>query len=508
MVAGVAASASTAGAPRRDAEARARLRAVAARTQPFVAAGDRRLPVAGALGALLPAGGVQRGSTVAVDGMPGSGSTTVALTLAAAATSAGEWAAVVDPGVGGPRRRRAAAEAGVELERLAVVRRAPPDRWGAVVAALLDGVTVVVAAVPPHVRLGDARRLVARARERGAVLVAFGAWPVEAAVRVQTGPSAWRGLGAGLRLARGARPQRPGRGERPRVRAGGMTRTCCVWCPDWPVVAARRREPSLRAVPVFVRERVGARELVRAASAEARAAGVARGMRRREAEAQCPDAVCVDADGALEARTFEIVARAIEALTPRVVLDRPGLCAFTTRGPSRYFGGDDALAGTCARRGCGRARRCPVHDVPDRRIADGGFAARLAARRAAPRRRSWSSRAGRRRSARRGRCRCSTIPSWRACSCRLGLPTLGDVAALPADAVLARFGADGRRFHDLAGGSTPGRRCSSPRRPISWSRWSSTRPSHGSTRPRSRRRGSRPGCCSGSPSAGSRARGW
>ena len=39
---------------------------------------------------------------------------------------------------------------------------------------------------------------------------------------------------------------------------------------------------------------------------------------------------------------------------------------------------------------------------------------------------------------------------------RLGLPTLGDVAALPADAVLARFGADGRRFHDLARGLDAG----------------------------------------------------
>jgi recA bacterial DNA recombination protein len=184
--------------PSRDVEARARLHAVAARAQPFVAAGDRRLPVTGLLGELLPAGGVQRGSTVAVDGWPGSGSTTVALTLAAAATTAGEWAAVVD--LDGTLGARAAVEAGVVLERLAVVRRAPPDRWGAVVAALLDGITVVVAVVPPRVRLGDARRLAARARERGAVLVAFGSWPVEAAVRVHTGPSQWRGLGAGVGL--------------------------------------------------------------------------------------------------------------------------------------------------------------------------------------------------------------------------------------------------------------------------------------------------------------------
>src|SRR5690242_21919683 len=96
-------------------------------------------------------------------------------------------------------------------------------------------------------------------------------------------------------------------------------RTCCVWCIDWPVIALRRRADALRGVPVVVRERVGSRELVRAASSEARAFGVARGMRRREAEARCPEVAIVDADLALEARVFEDVARAIEALTPRVV---------------------------------------------------------------------------------------------------------------------------------------------------------------------------------------------
>jgi hypothetical protein len=125
--------------------------------------------------------------------------------LAAAATSAGEWAAVVD--LAGSDRgglgARAAAEAGVELDRLAVVRSTPADRWGAVVAALLDGVTLVVAAVPPRLRLGDARRLISRARERSAVLVAFGDWPVEAAARIHTTPGTWRGLGAGTGLLEG-----------------------------------------------------------------------------------------------------------------------------------------------------------------------------------------------------------------------------------------------------------------------------------------------------------------
>ena len=100
--------------------------------------------------------------------------------------------------------------------------------------------------------------------------------------------------------------------ERPVVRGGEaratsshVSRTGCVWCPDWPVIAARKHADGLGAElrnrPLIVRERVGSRDIVRAASAEARATGVTRGMRRREAEARCPEAVCVDADEAIMA---------------------------------------------------------------------------------------------------------------------------------------------------------------------------------------------------------------
>ena len=157
----------------------------------MVLAGERVLAVPGPLGALLPGGAVQRGTVVAVDGDPGAGATTVALELAAAATAAGEWAAAIelDASLGG----LAAGEAGVALERFAVVRRVPPARWAAVVAALLDGVSVVLAEVPAYARVGDARRLLARARERDAVLVAMGPWPAEAALRLRAGGSVWRG---------------------------------------------------------------------------------------------------------------------------------------------------------------------------------------------------------------------------------------------------------------------------------------------------------------------------
>jgi protein ImuB len=226
------------------------------------------------------------------------------------------------------------------------------------------------------------------------------------------------------------------------------------------VVAARRRDPSLHAQPVVVRERVGARELVRAASAEARAVGVTRGMRRREAEAQCPGVVCVDADEPLEARTFEIVARAIEALTPRLVLDRPGLCAFATRGPSRYFGGDGALGVRVHEAVLAALGEADPHVQPGAvsvGIADGVFAARLAARRAPAAGAPFVVDPGASAEF------CAPWPvavfgdeGLASLLVRLGLRTLGDVAALPADAVLARFGSDGRRFYDLARGVDAG----------------------------------------------------
>ena len=69
------------------------------------------------------------------------------------------------------------------------------------VAALLEGTTVVVAntgAVRP--RPGDARRLIAKARERASVLVVVGAWPVEAAIRLHAHGGTWRGLENGTGL--------------------------------------------------------------------------------------------------------------------------------------------------------------------------------------------------------------------------------------------------------------------------------------------------------------------
>ncbi len=172
---------------------RSHLQQVAGSVSPVVRAADRVLPVAGPAGALLPGGGLRRGSVLEVRGAPGAGATSASLGLAAAAGSAGEWAVVVElaggPGGGRPARGEvgglAALEAGADLDRFAVVRGVTRQRWGAVVAALLDCGGVVLVETPRGLRPAAAERLAARARRQGAVLVALGEWPAGASRRLR-----------------------------------------------------------------------------------------------------------------------------------------------------------------------------------------------------------------------------------------------------------------------------------------------------------------------------------
>lgn len=131
--------------------------------------------------------GLRRGSTVAV-----LGSTSLALALLAPASAAGSWVGVVgQPSIG----LLAAAEAGVVLERLALVPQPGPDAPG-VVAALLDGMDLVLVGPQAGLTEADRRRLVARARERGSVLVSTAAWP-GATVVLGVRTLGWTGAGAG-----------------------------------------------------------------------------------------------------------------------------------------------------------------------------------------------------------------------------------------------------------------------------------------------------------------------
>lgn len=207
-----------------------------ARARPVVApeVDGRLLPVAEPLARLLPAGGLRRGSTVSVPTAPGA--TTLLLALLAGASAGGAWVGVVGrPELG----LVAAAEAGVRLERLALVPHPGVDLL-AVTVALLDGMDVVAVsgAERAGLRAADRQRLAARARQQGTVLLALGGWQ-GADVELSCTAAQWQGLGAGSgRLcARRVRVQLRGRG----VAQGGRSTRLLLPGPGGAVRAESRR---------------------------------------------------------------------------------------------------------------------------------------------------------------------------------------------------------------------------------------------------------------------------
>jgi hypothetical protein len=182
----------------------AALQAAELRTAAGDAPAGRTWPVHPDLEALLPGGVLRGGTLLAVQG-----STSLLLALLAGASRAGAWVAFVGaPALG----MLAAADAGVELERTVLVPRPGPDA-PVVVAALLDGMDAVV--VGPQTALLDAdrRRLAARARERGTLLVSQTAWR-GAHLTLDARGGTWSGAdhGAGWLRRRTLNVLRTGRG--------------------------------------------------------------------------------------------------------------------------------------------------------------------------------------------------------------------------------------------------------------------------------------------------------
>jgi len=222
-----------------------------------------------------------------------------------------------------------------------------------------------------------------------------------------------------------------------------LTRTMVAWSPDWPIVAIRRARQLAADAPIALIDK----GLVFACSAAARGEGVKRGLRVREAQARCTGLVVLDYEPALDARSFEPVVSAIEAMMPGVQLLRPGMCAIRSRGPARYYGSEKAaglaLVGLLEENGIAGARVG---------IADGPFTAEQAAR--TPDGTSVTVvPAGQ-----------SPLflapfpigvlddPTLIALLRRLGVRTMADFAALPSRSVRDRFGEPAARLHALASG--------------------------------------------------------
>jgi protein ImuB len=186
-------------------------------------------------------------------------------------------------------------------------------------------------------------------------------------------------------------------------------------------------------------------------------------MRRRDAQARCPSLTMIDADPARDARHFEVAVRALGELVPVVGVDDPGTAMFGARGPSRWCGGDEALAERVQQLVLGalRAADSPLCiEGVGIGIADGRFAAAIAAhlsvRHGAPvvvpagvsATAAMLAPVGVRALHDLGGVGIGTVDLL----VRLGLARLGDLAALPRRDLATRFGPEGEFAHRLASG--------------------------------------------------------
>jgi protein ImuB len=168
-------------------------------------------------------------------------------------------------------------------------------------------------------------------------------------------------------------------------------------------------------------------------------------MRRREAQARCPDLVVLPRDEAAEVRGFEPAIVAVEAVAAGVEVMRPGLLAVSVAAAARFFGGEPQLVTAL------RDAVQPNVDDLEIGVADGAFAAEQAARRGAvvPAGESGPFLA---------ELPIATLDAFGDSPLvdvlqRLGIWTLGGFAALPAKDVATRFGPLGAWAHRQAGGS-------------------------------------------------------
>jgi protein ImuB len=235
----------------------------------------------------------------------------------------------------------------------------------------------------------------------------------------------------------------------------------CVLYPRFELLAALGDRRALLSEPIALAPEAGREQVVGEVSAPAEAFGVVRGMRLGEAMSRCPALRLVPPDPEGVRSLWHAVLDRLEAIGAGVESDRAGAAFFESAGLRGLHGGDLPGVLAAARRALGPGAR--VGAAPCR------FAAHAAALKSRPRRGRTSFVVEERQvrdflapqpvALLRTRLELQALPEVFE---RLGIRTLGEVAALPSRAVAERFGHPGLLALDLAcGRDTP----LAPRRP-------------------------------------------
>ena len=228
----------------------------------------------------------------------------------------------------------------------------------------------------------------------------------------------------------------------------------CVIVPYFAAAVERRDDPSLVGMPLVIGGLPCERGEVYAPSCEAAEMGVKKGMPLRQAEALCPEAVFIPPSEVRYSRAFEELLGILEGFTPHVEPDGLG-CA--------YLGIEDLGQGEATEvvQRISQAVREECHLAADIGLAGSKFTAHIAASCLHP----PSTGSGHRNQAliiapesEREFLQgfpVELLPMDKELARRLrllGIGTLGQLAALPAGAVLAQFGKEGRYLRRLAMG--------------------------------------------------------
>ncbi|MBJ7330431.1 MAG: hypothetical protein JHC95_11085 [Solirubrobacteraceae bacterium] len=229
----------------------------------------------------------------------------------------------------------------------------------------------------------------------------------------------------------------------------------CVSLPRFALVTAAGTRRELLTGPVALAPELGRAQLIGEVSPAAEAVGVQPGLRLGEALARCPQLVLLPPDPAGVADEWERVLVRLENIGAAVESLRPGSACFEARGLRRLHGGhvDGVVAAVRTalhrpvRIGLGPVRFCAVAAASQarvRRAAEVRGAEDLAA---LPIELLHSR---------------PDLAELPAPLRRLGIDTLGQLAAMPRPALGERFGVAGQRAHDVANGKDLPLR---PRRP-------------------------------------------
>ena len=240
----------------------------------------------------------------------------------------------------------------------------------------------------------------------------------------------------------------------------------CVLIPRFALTTALGDRGELLQSPVALAPEPGGTQQIGEVSLAAEAFGIHPGMRLGEALSRCPRLTLVPPDPAGVADLWERLLVRLESVGAAVEPERPGLVCFDARGLLRLHGGIEGIL---------RAARTALR-VPARfGVAPSRFAAVAAATRARTRRpeivggrvgavgRDGSAGLGGSEARELARAYLAPLPVTllRARPAladlpealeRLGVRTLGEVAALPAAALADRFGKPGLLAYELARG--------------------------------------------------------